>query len=129
MVPVSVPTFPWRDSTTFTSYARHTNPSFPLFVLFWIVGSQTRHMVTVLTSFTLQQGLGLFVFPTTHMAKLAATTAPVLLILFRGALCLVKAKLVERLTAYLAVQHLMLSFTGTEEAHIWWHERRRGQYT
>lgn len=48
----------------------------------------------------------MLVFPPTHVAKLAATTAPVFLVLFRGALRWFKAKLVERLTAYLAIQHL-----------------------
>lgn len=48
----------------------------------------------------------MLVFPATHVAKLAATTAPVFLVLFSGAVRWIKAKLVEGLTAYLAIQHL-----------------------
>lgn len=39
------------------SKKHETYPSFPLLVLFWIVGSQTGSMITVLTSITLQQWL------------------------------------------------------------------------
>ena len=46
------------------------------------------------------------VLPAAHMAKLAATAAPVLLVLFRRAVSWIKAELVEGLTAYLAIQHL-----------------------
>lgn len=50
--------------------------------------------------------LRVLVFSATHMTELAAAAAPVFLVLVRGPLCWFKAKHVERLTAYLAMQHL-----------------------
>lgn len=44
--------------------------------------------------------------PPTHMAELAATTAPVFQLVLQGALTVLQTELVERLTAHLAIHKL-----------------------
>lgn len=66
----------------------------------------------------------MLVFPPAHMAKLAAATAPVFLVLLSGALRWFKAKLVEGLTAYLAKQHLQKELKG-----VWFTKGRKGKET
>lgn len=128
MVPFQLPTLPWRDAAAFTSDACSADPGFPLLVLLGIAWSKAGSVITVLTSFALQQWLGLFAFSATHTAKLAAAAAPVLLVFIRRSFRRVKAKRMERFTAHLAKQHLMLTFTGTKVADVGWHERGRSQY-
>lgn len=128
MVPFQLPALPWCDAATFTPNARCADPGFPLLVLFGIAGSKAGGMITVLASFALQQWLGVFAFSAAHATKLAAAAAPVLLVLVGRSLRRLKTKRMERLTAHLAKQHLMLTFTGTKVANVGWHERGRGQY-
>lgn len=55
---------------------------------------------------TLANYLGLFVLASADPAELAATAAPVLLVLLQGPLRRFQAEPVKRFTAYLTVQHL-----------------------
>lgn len=56
------------------------------------------------------------------MAELAASAAPVLLVLLLRPVVRRQAEMVERLTAHLTVHHLMLAFAGTEQTNTLGHD-------
>merc|ERR1719234_1746456 len=101
VVPLRVPALPRRHSAAFAPDACHTHPGLPPLVGFGVVRSQTRRVVAVLTPLTLQQRLRMLVFPATHVAELAATAAPVLLVPLGGTLGRIEAEPVEGLAAHL----------------------------
>lgn len=86
MIPLCVPALSWSHTTTLAPDACHTHPRLLTFVGFGVVGTQTGRMITILTAFTLQQRLGFFILAATNAAELAATTAPVLLVLLQWTL-------------------------------------------